>query len=174
MNDVTIINGVELPAVDWSDAEVLEAYNNGLTEYAAFQERMAKARGSFEAVIDTIREMSDVIADWVDSIFGDGAGDKVFGGKASLRLCNRVAHDLVCAVQDSLTEVQQEQEQLAKEVVLRNLEMNGSRQERRAAAKQQATQGKRKKRRQMQVLQAAQGPVDPGTLDRYDPRRTEQ
>lgn len=175
MDNVTIINGVELPAVDWGDAEVLEAYYNSLNEFSALQDRMAKSKDSVGSFIDAIREMSDVIADWLDDIFGDGAGDKVFGGKASLRLCNCVARDLISAVQDDLDEIKKEQEQFAKEAALRNLERRGSRQERRAAAQQNTSQGKRKKRRQqMQAHQASQGPVDPSTFDRYDPQRTEQ
>ena len=172
---MTIINGVELPAVDWTDAEIMDAYNNGLQEFSSFQETMASPNMSVEQMADKIREMSDIIADWADSIFGEGAGDKLFGGKASMRLCNRISYGIVQACQEDMDSVRQEQEQLSKELALRNLEARGNRQERRAAA-QQATQGKRKKRRQQQLraLQAAPGPVDPATLDRYDPRRTEQ
>ena len=84
------INGVEFENVDFTDAEIAEAYENG---NEIFSEVVHEEP---EKVSEFIRKVCDAVRSWADGIFGEGAGDKIIPND-SLQDATVAANDLIDA-----------------------------------------------------------------------------
>lgn len=97
------INGVEFPDVDFTDAELVEAYEAGLDEYSRMIKAAERNRNQYSRYI---REICAAVKSWVESCFGEETGDDVFDGRPnSLATALVVAGDLVNAFEESVAEI---------------------------------------------------------------------
>lgn len=71
--DVTI-RGITFPDIDLTDADVVESYDKGMT---AVQNLKRPAEGDIKGTANFIRSLCDVLRDWFDELFGEGAGDQI-------------------------------------------------------------------------------------------------
>lgn len=156
MNNITI-SGVAFPAIDWTDASVMEVYQQGLEVYQDICNRAAGNK-TIADMITTVRDICDHMSEWLDDLFGAGAGEKVFGGTASLKLANQVASDIVDACEADFIAVRKAMDHKNAERNRKKLEQAGNRSQRRAAERNRR-------------VQKGHSNTDLGTVDRYDPDR---
>lgn len=162
-----VINGIEFQDVDFTDVETLEAYQRGLEEFQGVGDRF-KGGMQLPEMISAIRELSDVVADWVDDLFGTGAGDRVFGGKASLNLATSIAGDIVEAYKTDFdkckAEISNRMDKFAQQ------SSAGSRQERRAAERNRRNQDRRNQNKPKRPAASS----EPISMGRYDRSRVDR
>lgn len=156
-----MINGAEFPDIDFTDVEVLEHYQHGLNEFQSASKRLSGCT-QLSDMIEAIREICDIVADWMDDLFGDGAGDMALGGKASLKIASTVSSDIISAYHNDFVECRKITERKAEEIN----SMAGNRQQRRSAERDRQRKKKKAKVRYF--------PSDPSNADRYDPGRVQR
>lgn len=152
-----VINGVEFRDVDFTDADVAEAYERRLHEFQKLSQQKPTNLAAF------IREVCDLVSDWADDMFYEGAGDEILGGKASLTVASSAAHDIIAAFGRAFDEYQEVMVAMGDEINAQN-RTRGTRKERRAAGREQR---KKNRNNQPKALHAS-------TSDRYNPDRVER
>ena len=93
---------------DIFDLDAMERYENA---YKNFVAAMTKARGSDVA---SLRESCKNTAAFLDAVLGEGACDKLFGGKKNYRDYLAAGYDLVESIGNQREQFQQEQRQRAE------------------------------------------------------------
>ena len=88
-----IINGVEFD-IDFTDADTIERISEKIKDV----EQQAKELEENKDAIDPaegIRQECKILKEFLDYVLGDGASQKIFGSKNSLRLCLQAYEDLI-------------------------------------------------------------------------------
>lgn len=88
---------------DIFDLDAMERYENAHKNYVA---AMTKARG---ADVSALRASCDAIAEFLESVLGEGAREKLFGGKTNYRQYLQAGYDLIESVGAQREEFQREQ-----------------------------------------------------------------
>lgn len=97
------INGIEISDVDFTDADLAEAYEAGQAEYSR---KVKEAERHKEQYSRYIREVCAAVRGWVSDCFGEEIGEDVFDGKPnSLTVALVVAGDLVNAFEESVVSI---------------------------------------------------------------------
>lgn len=79
-----IINNVELPDIDVSDALVMESYEAAHDKVA---EKMNNLDVNGKRRSELIRIQCEVVFEFFEDVFGEGAAKKVFGNSVNLTTC---------------------------------------------------------------------------------------
>lgn len=120
--------------VDFTDADFLDA----LDEAKEVMVEMQKDVPTVGKSSDIIRAQCACFYAFFDTLFGDGAGERIFCGRNSINLCNEAT--------DSLREFEEAETNLLEEKYQKyEVQQHGNRQQRRAYQKQQ---GKKKNNQQ--------------------------
>lgn len=93
-----IINGIELNDVDFTEADIVDAYEDGLDRYMEFAKNN---RADDMGVGNYIRGTCEIIRDWADGIFGIGAGSSCIPND-SLNAATLTAKDIVMAYSEAM------------------------------------------------------------------------
>lgn len=88
---------------DIFDLDAMERYE---TAHKAYVEKMQKVRG---ADVKSLRESCNAIADFLESVLGEGAREKLFAGKTNYRDYLKAGYDLIESVGAQREEFQREQ-----------------------------------------------------------------
>ena len=149
--DVTI-RGISVPDIDLLNADVLDAYENGLKELDAIRSSAGKGTSS-----QFIRNLCDSMRDWLDELLGEGMGDEV--------LPNDSMRDALTALRDIIAAMQQAQKEMKD--IWSDLDVSRApRQERRAVQQDRRRMEKRKRRRSLSAVPeaTADDPYNPGRV----------
>lgn len=119
-----VINGIEFQNVDFTDVSTAAAYEAGLAD---FQNITGKQHENMSALI---RDVCDIVADWVDAVLGEGSSDRLFDGKQSLTLATDIMRDMIAASSDAFDAYKQKTEQLTADIIAKR-QKSGNRQQRR-------------------------------------------
>lgn len=93
---------------DIFDLDAMERYE---TAYKAYVEKMQKARGTD---VKSLRESCNAIADFLETVLGDGAKEKLFGGKTNYREYLQAGYDMIESVGAQREQFQREQTERAQ------------------------------------------------------------
>lgn len=86
-----IINNVELPDIDVSDALVMERYEMAHDSVSVAMNNLQTGKRQSEV----IRAECNAIFNFFDLAFGDGAAKKVFGDSVNLTICINAYSDVI-------------------------------------------------------------------------------
>ena len=84
------INGQEFE-FDLADADVLESMLKTFEIMDEEQKKLQKAG----ATVAFVRDYCNTYYRMFDNLFGPGTGDKIFGGKHNIRVCEETADDFI-------------------------------------------------------------------------------
>lgn len=96
-----IINGVELEDIDIYDLEVAEKYEKALVivqEYSLLDDS--------KSLSDGIRFQCNLIFDFFNTVFGEGADKKIFGNKVNLMTCVKSFEEVVLRMNEQKKEIE--------------------------------------------------------------------
>lgn len=158
--DVTI-RGITFTDIDMTDAEFLEDYEEGRLEIANLP---TPKRGDSAAYMEYIKTANDAARDWLDTLFGDGAGERILP-RDSLRDVLIAMKDL----NDAMNAANKEIEQIVDSITTPPVDTL-PRRERRQAQRQQEKSGKRNRRKRQGSGQTAPQPNG----DPYAPERAQR
>lgn len=99
------INGVEFD-IDFTDADFIERYELKYKEVEKDIEELQSKKNTISAV-EGIRQECKIIKDFLDYVLGDGASEKIFKGKDSLKLCLDAFEDIINNVDNQHKEMQE-------------------------------------------------------------------
>lgn len=68
--------------IDFFDADILERYETAVENY---QKNYAEVTRRQMSAAETVRSLCDVVFDFMDEVFGDGAAKQIFGDECNLR-----------------------------------------------------------------------------------------
>ena len=95
------INGVELEDIDIYDLEVAEKYEKALK----IVQESSNKDGS-KSLSDGIRFQCNLIFDFFNTMFGEGADKKVFGNKVNLMTCMKSFEEVVLKMNEQKKEIE--------------------------------------------------------------------
>lgn len=104
------INGVPFQGIDFTDADVLQAFEDGRKEYMAKHNKATKLEP-----IEACRAMCAAVRDWADYVLGAGAGSEVLP-KDSMEQALHVVNDMNAAVKNASDDLRAEAERMASAV----------------------------------------------------------
>lgn len=84
-----IINNVELPDIDFLDADVMEKYETALDDLKNLSNSEAKSAG------EQIREQCHAVFDVFNRLWGEGTDKLVFGERTNIGICLNAFKELV-------------------------------------------------------------------------------
>lgn len=87
------INGVEFD-IDFTDADTIERIDFKQKEVEKQIEELYKQKESINPA-EGIRQECKIIKEFLDYVLGDGASEKIFGEKNSLKLCLNAFKDII-------------------------------------------------------------------------------
>ena len=96
------INGQEFE-FDLADADVLESMLKTFEIMDEEQKKLQKAG----ATVAFVRDYCNTYYRMFDNLFGPGTGDKIFGGKHNIRVCEETADDFIAFANRQVEKVNQ-------------------------------------------------------------------
>lgn len=96
-----IINGVELEDLDIYDLEVAERYEKALEKV---NEDCNKDNS--KSLSEGIKYQCNLIFDFFNTVFGEGADEKIFGNKVNLMTCMKAFEEVVLKMNDQKKEIE--------------------------------------------------------------------
>lgn len=96
------INGQEFE-FDLADADVLEGMLKAFETVDEEQKELQKTG----ATVSFVRDYCNIYYRMFDNLFGPGAGDKIFGGKHNIRVCEETADDFIAFANRQVEKVNQ-------------------------------------------------------------------
>lgn len=96
-----IINGVELEDIDIYDLKVAEKYEKALV---IVQE--SSLLDDSKSLSDGIRFQCNLIFDFFNTVFGEGADKKIFGNKVNLMTCVKSFEEVVLRMNEQKKEIE--------------------------------------------------------------------
>lgn len=96
---MTIINGVELDNIDFTDADTLERIDKECEEVYKRAEILRKEKEKL-SLAEGIRQECKIVKDFFDNVFGEGTSKKIFGDKNSLTECLNAYEDTMNTYQE--------------------------------------------------------------------------
>ena len=88
-----LINGVEFE-IDFTDADLIERIDKKVKEVEEQGEELEKNKKNITPA-EGIRQECKIVKEFFDYVLGDGASEKIFGDKNSLRDCLQAFEDLI-------------------------------------------------------------------------------
>ena len=88
------INGVEFNDLDFTDADLVEAFDKGCEQVGKKVNELIKNKDNLSPA-EGIRQECKIVKDFFDYVFGDGTSEKLFKGKDSLSLCLKAYEDII-------------------------------------------------------------------------------
>lgn len=98
------INGIEFD-IDCTDADFIEKYQTKYNEVKKDIEDLENKKDEISAV-EGIRQECKIIKDFLDYVLGEGASEKIFKGKDSLKQCVTAFEDIINGVEEQHQEMQ--------------------------------------------------------------------
>lgn len=107
------INGVEFD-IDATDADFIERYE---LKYKEVEEQINELDNKKDTIsaVKGIRQECKIIKDFLDYVLGEGASEKIFKGKDSLKLCINAFEDIINNVDKQHREMQETFEKYSPE-----------------------------------------------------------
>lgn len=96
-----IINGVELEDIDIYDLEVAENYEKALKIV-----NESSSKDNSKSLSDGIRFQCNLIFDFFNTVFGEGADKKIFGNKVNLMTCIKAFEEIVLKMNEQKKEIE--------------------------------------------------------------------
>jgi hypothetical protein len=94
------INGVELEDLDVYDVEVAEKYDKALETVKNISEEV-----DIMSLSEGIRYQCNLIFDFFNTMFGEGADRKIFGNKVNLLTCLKAFEEFVEIINEQKKEI---------------------------------------------------------------------
>lgn len=94
------INGVELEDLDVYDVEVAEKYDKALETVENISEEV-----DIMSLSEGIRYQCNLIFDFFNTMFGEGADRKIFGNKVNLLTCLKAFEEFVEIINEQKKEI---------------------------------------------------------------------
>lgn len=149
------IRGIEFADVDMTEAETMEAYEEGLAALTKYQNTIQSKKPT---AAQTIRDLCDMLRDWFDGVLGEGSGEAILPND-SLKDGASAMRDLIAAANTAKKELDSIWTEFAQETA-----PTMSRKERRAAQRVQSHNPNRHKGK-------GEPPRQEAASNPYDPRR---
>ena len=89
-----IINGVEFDNIDFTNADLVEAFDKGCEQVGKKVNELIEIKKDLSPA-EGIRQECKIVKDFFDYVFGEGTSEKLFKGKDSLNSCLKAYEDII-------------------------------------------------------------------------------